>query len=471
MTRPDILLSHGYHVWQDPHELATMRPYPPLGILYLAGWLQRAGVSVQVHDTTFARADRFGRELARHRPRVVGLYANMLTRRSVLEKIKVAGNHGARIIVGGPDPAGYPEEYLRAGADVVVIGEGEKTVEELIGRSIPHDIADVDGIAFLDGDRLIRTRPRAQIKRLDDIPWPARERIDIDAYVDTWRRHHGLGSVSLITARGCPFHCRWCSHAVYGHSHRRRSVGDVADEVEAIVGRYRPDMVWYADDVFTIHKKWFYRYAAELQRRGLRVPFETITREDRLDEDIVRTLADMGCRRIWVGAESGSQRMLDRMQRSTDAERVIDMVHLLQRHGIEAGMFIMLGYDGEQEQDLRDTVDVLSRARPDVFLTTVSYPIMGTGYHDDVRDRVVARRRWHEGSDRDLTVVGRHSPAYYQHATRWMVGEVAWRSELGSGATSARRPLRIARHYANAALGKLGMWRTRGEREAFDGAR
>lgn len=465
MSRPDWLLTHGYHVWEDPHELATMRPYPPLGILYLAAWLRRAGVGVSVFDSTFERRDRFERVLLAERPKRVGIYANMMTRVSALRMIATCKRHDIEVVLGGPDPAGYPAEYLRAGADVVVIGEGERTIEELTGRLIPNELADVPGIAFLREGELVRTVPRAQIAKLDDIPWPARDLIDIDAYVDTWRRHHGLGSVSLITARGCPFHCRWCSHAVYGHSHRRRSVTDVADEVEHILATYRPDMVWYADDVFTIHKKWFKSYALELQRRGIRVPFETITREDRLDESIVEALADMGCRRIWVGAESGSQRLLDKMDRSTDAERVIEMVHLLQRHGIEAGMFIMLGYDDERHSDLRETVRVLSEAAPDTFLTTVSYPIMGTGYHADVKDRVIARRAWAEGSDRDLTVAGRHSPRYYEHATRWMVAEVGWRTALKRGGLGGVNGAKIGRQVANAALGRLGMWRTRHERE------
>ncbi len=466
---PDILLTHGYFLWNDAHELATMRPYPPLGILYLSAYLKRAGVAVDVFDSTFSTIDRFERHVAQHRPPVVGIYTNMMTRQNVLRMMAIARRLGAKVVLGGPDPGNYAAEYLQRGADCVVIGEGEETLLAVLKAWRTADetpLRDIAGVAYRDGDEVIKTPARAQISKLADLPWPDRDAIDMQAYIDAWRRHHGLGSVSLITARGCPFHCQWCSHAVYGHSHRRRPVSDVADEVEDIIERYRPDMLWYADDVFTIHKKWFFKYAAELERRGIRIPFETITREDRLDENIIARLADMGCRRIWVGAESGSQRILDRMQRSTDAERVIAMVRLLQKHGIEAGMFIMLGYDGEEQSDLEETVRVLSAAAPDIFLTTVSYPIKDTGYFEAVQDRVVAHKSWDDGSDRDLSVIGRHSDAFYRHATRWMVGEVGWRTALKREGLAAGRWSEIARHMANSARGKLGMWMHEGERES-----
>ena len=203
-----------------------------------------------------------------------------------------------------------------------------------------------------------------------------------------------MGSVSLITARGCPYTCTWCSHSVFGYSHRRRSPSNVVDEVEHIVDTYHPDLLWYADDVFTINHKWLYEYADEMERRGFQLPFETISREDRLNEDVVKTLARLGCYRLWIGAESGSQKVLDLMKRRTNAERVRDMVHLLKKHGIEVGMFIMLGYDGEERSDLEATVEHLKEAGPDTFLTTVAYPIKGTPYYQTVADRVIARQAW-----------------------------------------------------------------------------
>ena len=231
--------------------------------------------------------------------------------------------------------------------------------------------------------------------------------------------------MNLITARGCPYRCRWCSHAVFGYTHRRRSAAGTADELEFLVRRYRPDMVWYADDVFTIHHRWLYDYAAELNRRGLRVPFETISRADRmLEDDVLRALAEMGCARIWVGAESGSQRILDAMERGVTVEQVLFAVQAARRHGIQVGMFLMWGYDGETTDDIAATVEMVKRAEPDVFLTTVAYPIKSTPYFDALGDRVVATREWDAATDRDYDVHGRYSRELYREADGWLRNEV-----------------------------------------------
>jgi radical SAM superfamily enzyme YgiQ (UPF0313 family) len=300
------------------------------------------------------------------------------------------------------------------------------------------------------------------IKDLDTLPFPDREAIDLDAYTHVWREHHGRGSVSLICARGCPYHCDWCSHAVYGETHRRHSPTRMADEVQMILERYKPDQLWYADDVFTIKPSWFFAYAAELERRGLYLPFECISRADRLNERVVETLARMGCYRVWIGSESGSQRILDAMRRDVMVEAVQAMTHLCRRHGIEVGMFIMLGYEGEERTDLEETVEHLKLAGPDTFLTTVAYPIKGTPYYASVADRIVARRAWAEGSDRDYTVAGRHSPRYYQFATRWMVSEVMHHRQRHSPRPSYPR---LARSFLSAKIGRVGMLLTERERE------
>ncbi len=465
----DILLTHGYFLYEDPHEVAVMRPYPPLGLLYLSSHLKARGFQVGLFDSTFRTPAAFREQVARERPPVVGFYTNMMTRRQVLRMIPACREQGATVIVGGPDPANYPEAFLAHGADIVVVGEGEQTLEALLrhlARHGPTGMQHIAGIVYRETDgSVVRTAPRTLLPLLDAQPFPDRAAIDIEAYMRAWRERHGQGAVSLITARGCPYRCTWCSHAVYGYTHRRRSPGNVVDEVEQIVATYDPDLLWYADDVFTIHHRWLYAYAAELARRGLRRPFETISREDRLNEEVVRTLAEMGCFRIWIGAESGAQEILDGMQRRTNAERMVQMVHLLQRYGIQAGMFIMLGYEGEEARHLHETVARLKAASPDLFLTTVAYPIKNTGYYEAVAERVVATRPWAEGSDRDHAVVGRHSQRFYRYATRWMVGEVALHKSLHGG---ERRLAPMAKAWANAQIGRLGMRLTEGEVERGD---
>ncbi len=462
----DILLTHGYYLEEDPHERAVMKPYPPLGLLYLSSHLKARGFAVEVFDTTFRRPADFQRFVEQTRPPVVGIYVNLMTRRHVLAMIRRCQAVGSTVVLGGPEPANYAEAYLARGADVVVIGEGEQTLEELLphlARRGPTGMQAIRGIVYREEDgRIVRTAPRPYLRDLDAQPFPDRAAVDLPAYLRVWREHHGMGSVSLITARGCPYTCAWCSHAVFGYSHRRRSPQNVADEVEQVLETYHPEMLWYADDVFTIHRRWFFAYAEELRRRKLRVPFETISREDRLDEEVIRTLAEMGCFRLWIGSESGSQRVLDAMQRRTDAARVREMVRLLRRYGIQAGLFVMLGYEGEEVQDIEATVEHLKAANPDLFLTTVAYPIKGTPYYEQVAERVIPLKPWEEGSDRDLTVAGRHSRRFYRFAIRWMVGEVTWhRLRHGAG----RDYRRMLKALLNARIGRLGMWLTRHQRE------
>lgn len=462
----DVLLAHGYFLADDAQERAVMKPYPPLGLLYLSSHLKRQGADVGVFDGTFRTFGQFVDLLATARPPVVGLYCNLMTKRNVLRMIAECRRAGATVVVGGPEPPHYAELYLDHGADVVVIGEGELTLEALLreltrspGRRTLHDIA---GVCVRDEDgRVIRTPARALMPDLDAQPLPDREAIDVDQYLRTWRRHHGAGSVSLLTTRGCPYTCTWCSRTVFGESHRRRSPERVADEVEYIVERYAPEQLWYTDDVFAIHRSWTLKFAAEMDARRLRLPFECISRAEHLTDDVADALVSLGCFRVWIGSESGSQRVLDRMDRRTTVAAVQAATHRLQRRGIEVGMFIMLGYPGEELEDLRATVDHLQRAAPDVFLTTVAYPIKGTRYYQEVESSLVARGRWEDATDRDLVVVGRHSRRYYQHARRWMTSEVGRHRHWKRGAY-----LRAAGAAVRSGLARLGMTLSAHEREA-----
>jgi anaerobic magnesium-protoporphyrin IX monomethyl ester cyclase len=429
---PDLLLTHGYFLYEDPKEMQIMKPYAPLGILYLCSHLRQQGFDVEVFDTTFSSRDALFRHLQTEKPSVLGIYANLMTRGNAVEIIRVGREAGWHVIVGGPEPGAYAQEFLESGAEHVVFGEGESTLQELLtgfrdggGKSGDQWKSKIAGTAYLDDQGVFHQNPpRAQIADLDAQPWPARQAIDLQRYVDTWRTHHQQGSVNFITARGCPYKCRWCSHQVYGQTHRRRNPVKVVDELEWLLAEYTPDIAWVSDDVFTINHDWIRKYAAEMRRRSLHIPFECISRADRLNEEMLDLLAELGCFRVWIGSESGSQRLLDSMDRGVKVEQVQQAVEMSRARKIQSGMFLMWGYEGEKMEDIEATIRHVSNSQPDVFFTTVSYPIKGTPYYQQIENKLVQLKPWAQTSDREIKIAGRHSKTYYAHADKLLRDEV-----------------------------------------------
>ena len=461
-----VLLTHGYFLAEDAKEQRLMRPYPPLGILYLAAYLEERGQPVAVFDSTFSTRAALERHLLEARPDVVGVYTNLMTKRAVLEVMAFVRAQPAlaatRIVLGGPEVTHHVDEFLGHGADVLVIGEGEETMHELVrawAAPAPAPAGDplavIAGIAYRDGRGTVtRTAPRALLRNLDELPIPRREALDLRPYLDAWRAHHGTNAVSISTMRGCPYTCRWCSRAVYGETYRRRSPRLVVDEIQAVVERWQPDSFWFVDDVFTINHRWLDELTQELERRRLHIRYECITRADRLNERAVGLLRRSGCFRVWIGAESGSQKVLDAMDRRVTVDQVREMIQLSKRHGIETGTFIMLGYPGETEADILATIDHLKRADPDQFTITVAYPIKGTPFHDEVKRDIVDLRPWRESTDRDLERRRPHSALYYDLAVSRVVNEVRSHQLRHRGRGAA---LSAAKHRVKALLSHAGM--------------
>jgi anaerobic magnesium-protoporphyrin IX monomethyl ester cyclase len=446
-----LLLTHAYFLAEDAKEQRIMKPYPPLGLLYLSSHLRNQGLDCDLYDSTFGTREELFGLLDAGPPGALGLYVNLMTRPNALAIAARARSAGWMVMLGGPEPPNYAKEYLNAGANLIVTGEGEITVERLARANFAAAAwPSVPGLIFLsETGEVVETGPAELLPNLDALPWPDRERIDIPQYLNTWRTHHGMGSISVITARGCPYRCNWCSHSVYGHTHRRRSPQAVVDEIEWALDRYNPEMLWVADDVFTIHHGWLAEYASEMKRRGIRIPFECITRADRLNEQAAALLAELGCMRVWIGSESGSQRILDSMERGVTVEQVRKAVALARGNGIETGMFLMWGYDGEEISDIEATVEHVKACRPDIFFTTVSYPIKGTPYFEKVRDRLVAIEPWAQSSDRNFAISGRHSRKFYRHADELLRNATAQHPDTVAIET-ARQALLATRHEVEA---------------------
>lgn len=468
-----VLLTHGYFLAEDPKEQAIMKPYPPLGILSITAYLREQGFDPTVFDSTFSSFAALREYLLAQRPDYVGIYTNLMTKLRVLDIVRFIRSspelRSTKVFLGGPEITYHVESFLDQGVDALVIGEGEESTRELLTAwetSGEHgaDLGSVDGIAFrTDEAETVRTPARTLLKKVDELPEPARDAIDLGAYIDTWKRHHGLSTVSINTMRGCPYSCRWCSRAVYGSSYRRRSPEIVADEIEGVTERYAPDAFWFVDDVFTISPKWLRGFAAEIERRGLEIRYECITRADRLNDEMIDLLSRSGCYRVWIGAESGSQRILDAMDRRVTVERVREMILRCKERGIETGTFIMLGYPGETEQDIVETIEHLKVCQPDHYTVTTTYPITGTPLYNEVKDRLTVEPAWSSSTDRDLDFERTYPRRYYEHALRRMYNEVELHRLQTAGGALMERLERIAK----VAWSRVGMMieKRKGNRE------
>jgi anaerobic magnesium-protoporphyrin IX monomethyl ester cyclase len=451
----DLLLTHAYFLAGDPHEAQIMRPFPPLGLQYLVAYLrQNEFPATDWWDATFhpprqeGGPDAFAAVLADANPRVLGFYGHTITRPVTRGMVALAVAQGRRVVAGGPDPSQYLDAYFDMGVEVVVIGEGEHTLAALMTHLRANDwawdwdtLGDVAGIAFRaphasGGGAVVRTKGRPLIKKLDTLPWPHRERRDLDAYFGAWRARHGETAMSLTTSRGCPYHCTWCSKQVYGDTFRRREPDAVIDELLHVKERFAPDQVWFVDDMFTINRAWVHRFCDRVVARGAVTPFYLIGRPETLDEPMVAALRRAGCYRMYLSAESGAQHVLDAMRKETSLAQIERGGDLLRGAGIEIGVFAMLGYPGEEKPDILATRDLLRRLDPAVTLLSVAHPMKGTQFYDQVQDRITGE------SGGRLTFEMRYSPRLYEVAQRMIWADIGLRKAIQSG--SPREILRNA---------------------------
>ncbi len=431
-----ILFTHGYFLNEDEKEKGIMKPYPPLGLLYVSAYLEKNSYPNQIFDSTFSSFEKLTNKLTSELPDVVAMYTNLMTKINVLKIIKFIKGEATlshtKIILGGPELTHHAENFLLNGADLLIIGEGEETMLEVVNffkenKTLPKKVS---GTAVLNEEKKLNLNPsRALIKNIDELPLPNRKGIDLHLYLDTWKKHHSYSTLSVSTMRGCPYTCKWCSRAVYGGTYRRRSPKAVVEELIELKKNYSPEHIWFVDDVFTISHKWLSAFAEEVIKCNTIIPYEIISRADRLTEEVMQQLKASGCYRIWIGAESGSQKIIDAMDRRVEVKQVREMIQLAAKYKIETGTFIMLGYPGEGKNEIRETIDHLVLSNPDQFTLTVAYPIKGTPLYDEVENILIHRPQWDLSTDRELDFKRKHPRRFYELAIRWVNNEVSYRKE------------------------------------------
>jgi radical SAM superfamily enzyme YgiQ (UPF0313 family) len=446
-----VLLSPAYQLALDPKQAANREPYPPLGTLYAAARLRKDGHEVALSDSMLASGmDEFRRDLDRFRPELVAIYEddfNYLSkmcltnmRRAAFEKARLAKAAGAFVVVHGSDATDRLEEYLREPIDAAVVGEGEETLAEL-AHTRGGNLEAIAGLAFLDDGNVVRTAPRPFLRDLDALPFPAWELVDVERYRSAWSERHEYFSVNMVSTRGCPYHCNWCAKPIYGQRYQTRSPAAVADELAFVRKLVRPDRLWFADDIFGLKPGWVESFASEVESRGLRTPFKIQARADLIDEDVAAALARAGCENVWMGAESGSQRVLDAMEKGIRVEQIHRASRLLRERGIRVSFFLQFGYPGEEWSDIEKTLEMVRRARPDDIGISVSYPLPGTPFHDRVRSELGEKTNWTDSDDLDLMFRGTYAPEFYRALYQLVHSEVRLRREI----ERLPRPSAIAR--------------------------
>lgn len=433
-----VVLTHAYYLFEDPKEQQIMKPYPPLGLLYISAFLEQHQLKNKVFDSTFSSYQSQLDFIKKEQPKIVAIYTNLMTKLNVVKLVdelksnSIYGNPS--IILGGPDITYNVENYLSIGADFLVIGEGEQTSLELYTAILNNTNYDnIQGIAFKEDEQIIKTSPRTKIKDLSELPLPNRKQISIASYLDVWKKHHGKSSMTVSTQRGCPYTCKWCSTAVYGQSYRRRPAHMVAAELKHLKDTYNPDAIWFVDDVFTVSHKWLRSFHEEVIKQDAVVPFECITRAERLNDEVLQLLKEAGCFRVWIGAESGSQKIIDTMDRRVDVNVVKKAIQKTNNLGIETGTFIMLGYPNEEEEDIRNTVQYLKDANPTHFTITIAYPIKGTSLYSEIEDKITVQPTWKTSTDREIDFERTYNRKYYNYALKYVINEVNQHKQKLSG--------------------------------------
>jgi radical SAM superfamily enzyme YgiQ (UPF0313 family) len=461
-----ILLGHSYFLRLDPKQWKRAKPYPPLATLQVAARLRALGHQVDFFDAMLADGlGGYERKLASLEPQLVILYEdnyNFLTkmcltrmREAACRMIAAARRAAARVLVAGSDASDVPQAYLAAGAEVVLAGEGLEALDELLARlDSRSDVATAELVAGISGitssvtsHDAARMRPGAVPPARTELPAPAWDLIDIERYRATWRRAHGYFSLNMAASRGCSFRCTWCAKPIWGNHYLQRPPAEVAAEMARIKRELAPDHIWFADDIFGFRVDWVTEFAEALATSGGSIPFTIQTRADLASDRMGAALHAAGCREAWLGAESGSQRVLDAMNKGTRVAEIHAARARLGAAGIRVGFFIQLGYLGEELGDILATRELIETARPDEVGVSVAYPLPGTRFHDLVSAQLGTKNRWQASGELAMMFPGTYTTDFYRQ-----VRDLLHEQVRVSGRQDARRLLQqrwdrlLARH-------------------------
>ena len=431
-----LLFTHGYFLNFDPKQLKIAMPYPPLATLYAAAYLREHHHQVYLHDTQFSKsADEVETSLQSIQPDVLVIYDdgfNYLTkmcltnmREAVFRMQKIAKKYNCKVIVSSSDSTDHYEEYITQEADFVIIGEGEQTLLDLISEierdHFSPDFSKINGLIYNENSTYIKTQKRTVLKDLDTLPLPAWDLVDIIPYKKMWLDHHGYFSINMATTRGCPYKCNWCAKPIYGNRYNSHSPERIVNNIEFLKEKFGFTHIWFADDIFGLKPNWVKLFSELVQEKKIRIRYKIQSRADLLlEDDNIKNLASSGCEIVWMGAESGSQKILDAMEKGTKIEQIYKATTLLKANGVKPAFFLQFGYLDEKIEDINQTIKMVNELLPYDIGISVSYPLPGTSFYDKVKLELTAKSNWTDSNDLDLMFKSTYSPNFYKHLCKYV---------------------------------------------------
>ena len=356
---------------------------PPLGLMILSACARQAGYTVQILDPN-ADDDSFIDAMRLFRPDLIG-YSLLTTQVSRARSMQPLIRHnfpGIPSVAGGIHPTALPEWTLRQlDIDYAVRGEGEFSFLHLLDAlASGTDPAGLPGLAVLRDGRLVEGPPPPFIENLDSIPLPDRDSVDFRRYLrppGNIRGKYLKRATSIITSRGCPFGCTFCSsHGVFGRTVRRRSVGHVMQEIHGLMKDYDIDGLWFLDDTLLESPDWLQELCAEMKKTGL--PWACQAHVRRADEHLFRMMKDAGCCQLEFGVESGSPAVLRRLKKGSTPDDVRRSFAICHRIGIRTLANFMIGVPGETVEDTEMSFRLAREIRPDHVVVTFVTPLPGS---------------------------------------------------------------------------------------------
>ena len=426
-----ILFTHSYFYKFDKKQWKAKQPYPPLGTIFAAAVLREAGHDVYLFDTALIdSSEEILSAIETVKPDYVVIYDdgfNYLTkmcltnmREAAFRMSEIANEKGCKVIVSSSDSTDHYEKYLNHKADFIIIGEGELTLKELIDKNCENP-SEVEGLVFRENEKTVFTKKRNILTELDSLPMPAWDLVNIDSYRKIWMENHNFFSLNIATTRGCPFKCNWCAKPIYGNRYNVRSPEKVIEEIAYLLKNFEPDHFWMCDDIFGLKPGWVQEFGNLVKRNELKFKYKIQSRVDLLlQEDTIAALAESGAETVWVGAESGSQKILDAMDKGTTVEQIYKASKLLKKNKIRPAFFLQFGYLGEGKEDIKKTIKMVLDLMPEDIGISVSYPLPGTKFYEKVKEQLKEKSNWTDSDELAMMYKGTFQPRYYKKLHRYV---------------------------------------------------